>query len=266
MTPTSPMTFADDLLPNAFWRRRTLLTAALPLLFAIILAAVGAFGTYIGMTFPLRLLHFICIGLVIGGLVAALSACLRRFWFGGELPFWAMLAVALVMAPPGGLITYQALTLWAPWTLPHVSTRELMSQALLINILVSSTVWALRRRSGQPAKNIQDVPAPVPADQSLRGKLPAQLRHAAILSLSAEDHYVRVRTSQGDALVLMNLGAAVDTLGIDAGVRIHRSHWVSRPIAEAATSSGSRHGVRVDEQTVLPVSRAGRKLLNALSE
>lgn len=264
MTSISPMTFADSLLPSVLRHRRAALTGALPLLFAVILAAVGAFGTYIGMALPLRLLHFVCIGLVMGGLVSVVSACLRRFWFGGELPFWAMLAVAVVMAPPGGLITYQALALWAPWTLPYVSTRELMSQVLVINILVSSTVWALRQRTSQPAKNVQDVPASVPADQSLRGKLPAQLRHAAILSLSAEDHYVRVRTSQGDALVLMNLGAAVASLGADAGIRIHRSHWVSRRLAEAATSSGNRCGVRIDDQTVLPVSRAGRKLLNDL--
>ena len=264
MTSISPMTFADSLLPNVLRHRRAILTATLPLPFAVILAAVGAFGTYIGMALPLRLLHFVCIGLVMGGLVSALSECLRRLWFGGELPFWAVLAVAVVMAPPGGWITYQALAFWAPWTLPYVSTRELTGQVLVINSLISTTVWAVRRRFRQPADTVQDVPAPVPTDHSLRAKLPAPLRHAAVLSLSAEDHYVRVRTSQGDSLVLMNLSAAVASLGADAGVRIHRSHWVSHRLAEAAKTSGSRHGVRIDEHTVLPVSRAGRKLLNGL--
>jgi len=264
MTPTSPMTFADTLLPNAFRHRRVIATVALPLLVAMVLAAVGAFGTYIGMALPLRLLHFICIGLVIGGLIAALSACLRRFWFDDELPFWAVLAVAVVMALPGAWLTYQSLAFWAPRTLPYVSARELLAQAVLVNVLISSGVWALRRRATPPAEMDKEAPAPVHSDQSLRGKLPPPLRHAAILSLSAEDHYVRVRTGQGDVLVLMNLSTAIEALGASAGVRIHRSHWVSRRLAEAAATSGSRHGIRIDERIVLPVSRAGRKLLNDL--
>jgi DNA-binding LytR/AlgR family response regulator len=39
------------------------------------------------------------------------------------------------------------------------------------------------------------------------------LRHAAILALSAEDHYVRVRTDRGQALILINLAGAIEALG-----------------------------------------------------
>jgi hypothetical protein len=60
----------------------------------------------------------------------------------------------------------------------------------------------------------------------------------------------------------MNLAVAIAALGEKAGVRIHRSHWISRTLAEAASTRGSRQGVFVDNNTVLPVSRAGRKLLN----
>jgi DNA-binding LytR/AlgR family response regulator len=92
------------------------------------------------------------------------------------------------------------------------------------------------------------------------------LRQAPIVALSAEDHYVRVRTDRGQALILMNFANAVAALGPDAGVRIHRSHWVSRALAAKTTTSGSRNGIRVGDDTVLPVSRAGRKLLNELQE
>jgi DNA-binding LytR/AlgR family response regulator len=90
------------------------------------------------------------------------------------------------------------------------------------------------------------------------------LRNAAILALSAEDHYVRVRTDRGQALVLINLAGAIEALGPDAGVRIHRSHWITREVATGVTSRSSRAGVRLDDATILPISRAGRKLLNEL--
>jgi DNA-binding LytR/AlgR family response regulator len=73
---------------------------------------------------------------------------------------------------------------------------------------------------------------------------------------------VRVRTDRGQALILTKLASAIIALGPDAGVRIHRSHWVAHELAAAAC--GSRHDIRVDADTVLPVSRAGRKLLNKL--
>jgi hypothetical protein len=48
-------------------------------------------------------------------------------------------------------------------------------------------------------------------------------------------------------------------------VRIHRSYWLSRALAMEAAAKRTR-GIRIDENTVLPVSRAGRKLLNDLHE
>ena len=95
-------------------------------------------------------------------------------------------------------------------------------------------------------------------------KLPIALRHATIIALSAEDHYVRVRTDRGQALILTKLASAIIALGPGAGVRIHRSHWVAHALAAAPCRS--RHDIRVDADTVLPVSRAGRKLLRELRE
>jgi hypothetical protein len=261
MTGFSPMAFADVLSPAASRRWRAPAAIALPLLMAVTLAMVGAFGTYVSMALPLRLLHFVSIGLAIGGLSSALSWCARRYWFGGVLPFWAMLAIAAITAPPGAWITRQALALWAPWTLRYVADRELLAQILAINVIVGSIIWVLRRRLRPPVAG-EAEPAQATPDPGLRARLPAPLRHAAIRALSAEDHYVRVRTERGDALILMNFSAAVAALGATAGVRIHRSHWVSRRLADAATARDSRHGIRIDDATLLPVSRAGRKRLD----
>lgn len=253
------MTIADFALRDVptGWRRQGALL--LPLAFALLLAAVGAFGSYTSMGLPVRLLHFATVGLLVGALAAALSVAAQRYLFAGTLPFWAVLAIAAVTAPPGGWIVQRLLGVWAPRALSHVSYAELTAQVLLVNLLIGAAIWWLRRTSAPIAA--APLPAAPAEPDPLRSKLPFALRDAAILSLSAEDHYVRVRTDRGQALILMNLTDAVAALGPDAGVRIHRSHWVARDIARGATRQAGRLIVRLDDVTALPVSRAGQKLL-----
>ena len=267
MTLFSPMTFADA--PSSTTARRRWLPASVALVIAVAgtLAVLGAFGTYVSMPLPLRLLHFFSVALVIGGLVHALSQSARRFVFDGALPFWAVLVIAAVAAPPGAWIVQQSLALWAPISLRYVGYPELTMQVLALNMLIGSVAWALRQRVGTSAIARDAAPALEHGSLDLRAKLPAHCRHASILALSAEDHYVRVRTDRGDGLILMNFTTAIEALGNGAGVRIHRSHWVSRRVATEAVANGRRKGhqtIRVDDDTLLPVSRAGRKLLNDL--
>jgi DNA-binding LytR/AlgR family response regulator len=145
--------------------------------------------------------------------------------------------------------------------LPYVSLGELTAQVLTINLFIGTIAWAVLRHTGRSEDGglARAEPRITETSNALRAKLPMSLRNAAIFALSAEDHYVRVRTDRGQALILINLAGAIEALGPDAGVRIHRSHWIAR---EVATSVTSRSSVRLDEATILPISRAGRKLLN----
>lgn len=265
-TDYSPMTVRDQIGPfGPLTLQRTLLSL-LHLALPLSLAGLGAFGTYVAMGFPSRLLHFSITSLAVSALIVVLAAVLRRYVFAGTLPLWAMAAVALATAPAGGLIVQQSLALFAPHVLAHVSLAELTAQVMVINLVGSAAIWMVRRRLHPPAAAAVAVAAVVreaevdPA-HDLRAKLPIAMRHAPIIALSAEDHYVRVRTARGQALVLMNLSDAIAALGPDSGVRIHRSHWVCRGIAEAARDN-SRHGVAVGDNMLLPVSRSGRKLLS----
>src|SRR4051812_46356473 len=64
-TVYSPMTIIDLPRPNAATAPRYLLAALLPLAVAVALAIVGAFGSYVVMGLPLRLLHFLATSLAI---------------------------------------------------------------------------------------------------------------------------------------------------------------------------------------------------------
>jgi hypothetical protein len=266
MNAYSPTAFVsiDRLSTNPQLRRAAI--AALPLAMAIALAVVGAFGSYVSMGLPLRLLHFSGTALVIGGLALAVSAALRRFVFPDAQPLWATILTAAALAPPGAVIVQQSLRVFAPQVLPHVSLGELTAQVLTINLIIGTIAWVLLRHSEKSEDGTQAREAPriTETSSALRAKLPMTLRHAAILALSAEDHYVRVRTDRGQALILINLASAIEALGPHAGVRIHRSHWIAREVATSVTSRSTRAGVRLDDATILPISRAGRKLLNGL--
>jgi hypothetical protein len=86
MTIHSPMGFAGIGRLNANATSR-LAIAGLPLAIAVALAVVGAFGSYVSMRLPLRLLHFCATS--IGALAFAVTTALLRYLFRGAEPLWA---------------------------------------------------------------------------------------------------------------------------------------------------------------------------------
>ncbi|WP_199200550.1 LytTR family DNA-binding domain-containing protein [Alkalicaulis satelles] len=139
------------------------------------------------------------------------------------------------------------------------------AMVLVIACAVSALGYALDqlKRAREAARDAQREaeslaaagasPRPSPA---LLDKLPARLRQAAILSMTAEDHYLRVRTDAGDALILMRLSDAIAACeGLD-GARTHRSWWVSRAAITGASRSGGRAVLILTDGTQAPVSRS----------
>ena len=78
----------------------------------------------------------------------------------------------------------------------------------------------------------------------------------ALLSLSAEDHYVRVTTREGSDLVLCRLSDAVAELAPALGERVHRSWWVAKEaVASVERQNGKVSLALVNGETV-PVSQS----------
>ena len=95
-------------------------------------------------------------------------------------------------------------------------------------------------------------------------KLPVALRRD-ILALEAEDHYVRVHTLHGSALILMRLADAAALIDPRLGLRVHRSWWVAKDGVRALERSPGRAIARLVDDTAVPISRthlaAARTLL-----
>lgn len=85
--------------------------------------------------------------------------------------------------------------------------------------------------------------------------MPAALRDAELLAIEAEDHYLRLHTDRGSALILMPLSEAVAMLDGMDGLRTHRSWWVARgAVVEAARGNG-RARLTLKNGLQAPVSR-----------
>lgn len=71
-----------------------------------------------------------------------------------------------------------------------------------------------------------------------------------------EDHYVRVHTPRGSALVLMSLGQAMAGLKDLEGAQTHRSWWVARKAVEGWLEDGRNLRLKLTGGLEAPVSRA----------
>lgn len=108
------------------------------------------------------------------------------------------------------------------------------------------------------------VPAPVPAPPAepaapppnpLFDTLPPELG-SDIVALEMEDHYVRVHTALGSALVLMRLRDAMALVAGIEGMQVHRSWWVARAAVEDVLREGRNVRLKLPRGIEVPVARA----------
>lgn len=87
-----------------------------------------------------------------------------------------------------------------------------------------------------------------------------------VLSLSAEQHYLHVTTTQGQSLILFPIGRAIEALADRRGLQIHRSHWVAVSHIVDVERSGNSVAVVLSNSQRLPVSRRNRPKLKEILE
>ena len=100
----------------------------------------------------------------------------------------------------------------------------------------------------QPAVPAQVQPA------ILRRLAPA--KRGELIRLSVQDHYVDVVTDKGRDLVLMRLTDAIRETLPEAGLRVHRSHWVAFHGVVGCVRAKGRLFLRTRDGARVPVSRS----------
>lgn len=216
--------------------------------------AATPFGTRLVIWSVFAIGGYLCFRPVIAG-GAALSTLTG--W-----PEWAMVAVACELAA-------MPTTIIVAWTLigsrlsvaPFATLIDLYPRVLLIGGIVTAVQMLLRRRSAAPAiapaaevPAEPEPPAP-PRPNTLFEALPPAIGRD-LLYIENEDHYVRVHTDHGNALLLMRMRDAVAAVEAEIeGARVHRGWWVARAAVQEVVRRDRTIGLKLPDGRGAPVAR-----------
>lgn len=254
--------------------RRIIIDLAAMTLIGVFLAIIGPFGS-IAAPLPERLVTWT-------GFAWLGYACYRpmqsiAIW--GErvlaLPRWGVLAAAVLVGTVP--MTFAVLAVNSlPSAGLHWPSFEVLAGTYFSVLVIGGAVTVLfnlvqgRGASAgaqvaspaaapepEPISPQPPAPAPSPAlaANPLLDQLPAEIG-SAIIALEMEDHYVRVHTMLGSALVLMRMRDAVALLDDLEGMQVHRSWWVARGAVEDVLREGRNVRLSLARGIEAPVARA----------
>lgn len=232
------------------WTRWRGLVAAIA--FGALLGVMGPFGSQSAFPPSVRYPLWMMISLAGFGSAAVARKLVSSSWPGLRRGA-AIMAVAATSAVP--------MTFFVAWMFGQVQPGRTFSPVQLVILyplvalvqLLIAWVLSPERRMTAPASVETSSAAPAYPDAFL-SKLPIALRRD-ILALEAEDHYVRVHTRHGSALVLMRLADAQALIDRRLGLRVHRSWWVAKDAVRALEPTGGQTIARLVDGTAVPISR-----------
>ncbi len=259
---------APPVSPRHTLLRRIIIDLSVMTVIGIFLAIIGPFGS-IAAPFPERLVTWL-------GFAWLGYACYRPMQ---TVVSWGERALAL---PRWGMLAATCLVATVPMTFAVIAVNSLGSgqwrwaglegwlgtyfSVLVIGSAVTVLFNLIQRQGDAPAPVPMTTPAPAPAPVSapappalspnpLFDTLPPELG-SEIVALEMEDHYVRVHTVLGSALVLMRLRDAMALVGETEGMQVHRSWWVARAAVEDVVREGRNVRLRLARGIEAPVARA----------
>ena len=249
------MQFTQRQRPSGTWSP---LLAAIPV--GVLLGFAGPFGSY--PTFPTATRYAFWLAMTAAGALAAAAAdaVLRQTRFRHGL--LRLGAVALASAVPMTFVVawtmslLQAGRVFTPHQLPALIACVAAVQLLIVyaTTMAAPTGDDAGARAGAP-----DVPAeagalPAEFPPALLNKLPPGMG-SDIIALETEDHYLRVHTVGGSALILMRMADAVALLDPRLGAQVHRRWWVAETAVESMRTAGQKLSLRLIDNTLVPVGR-----------
>lgn len=229
----------------------------------VVVALIGPFGTFHELALPARVLYWVpmvAIGwaqwILLGRALDAIAE--RRFgdwldpWWGREVVLCFLTPIPLTLEIVGMRAAF-GLSTGISWLELYVWTA---GTTLLIGALVAGIIFWARAAveadvdagDGGGGGNGRGCVEP----RFLR-RLPLE-KQGRLLCLKTEDHYLRVYTDRGEALILLRLIDALRELEGHDGRRVHRSYWVSRDAVEATKRHRRKTRLRLTNGLEVPVS------------
>lgn len=242
---------------------RSLVIAVIAALFMTFVGAVGTGQVPLGS----RLMYWLTvmmtgalIGLGISGAIHQWGRLRDRAIVEGAL-------IAVLIALPLTVVVVMANIFFLGAASPGpIEFAVIGGVVLVVSMLLTTINYAMARPALPATRSLPTVaPAAIEPEAvgrseqpALLSRLPVHLRQARLLALQAEDHYLRVHTNNGSALILMRMGDAMTELAGIEGKRVHRSWWVARDAVVDTPSDKGRTLLRLDGGLEVPVSRSSR--------
>lgn len=222
----------------------------------LLLGTIGPFGTFADLGAGARYVYWVAI-------VAAnwlqIVLCLALLAWLPASRGWPPVALAVAAAALAALPATAEVVALEHWlraaaNVDRPSVLLLYGYVLLLSVVVTVPMTLLLSREPPATAAAPATVSTAPGRPAFHRRIPAALGDA-LLCLAMEDHYVRVYTDRGDALVLLRLRDAIDELDGADGMQVHRSYWVARNAVEEVKREGRRARLLLKNGVEVPVSR-----------
>jgi hypothetical protein len=265
-----------------------LVYVALPVIVGIVL---GANQTRAGAQLPwiFSIIYWIALSVSTWWLMAGGTVILARFLKPWSPPLWL---VWLLGGIAGSFVARPAIYQLASWFKPWMDGGELRSMRpvefssdfavyYIVNWSVILLMWMAAQFVFSYAQSLSNlnlgtsVPVAVehtgdegtdtetrtPAYSGFLERIPIHLGKD-VIALHCEDHYLRVFTRKGDALILVTISEAIRTLEAAKikGLQVHRSWWVQLNAISKTQLSNRKMIAVLDTGLEVPVSQTYRAL------
>ncbi len=260
--------------PRHALARRIIIDLAVMTAIGVFLALIGPFGS-IAAPLPERLVSWIGFAWLGYGCYRPMQSVVGWGERALALPRWGLLIATCLLATVPMTVAVLAINTVPLGTLRWPGLEVAMATyssvlviggavTILFNLVQAGPRVAEPAAAPAPPPTTQQAVLPEPAvgiapaaslPNALFDQLPPELG-SDIIALEMEDHYVRVHTALGSALVLMRLRDAMALVTEIEGMQVHRSWWVARGAVEDVLRDGRNIRLKLARDVEAPVARA----------
>lgn len=239
-----------------------------------ILTVAGPFDTLNDLEFAPRLVYWAAISLVTWPMGMGCSIYFGVGLFQRGVPEWiARIIGGLIGGIPIGFFVWAInkyiagndIGTFADLVRLIGYTTVISAAVSIIYYLVESSV----RPEGQSTSNTfsakQEASFVQQPTSPFFARLPVELGKD-LISLQAQDHYIKVTTAKGSEMILMRLSDAEKELETVPGIRTHRSWWVSHKHIQDTERENEKTSITLSNGEKVPVSRTYAKAVREYLE
>lgn len=227
------------------------------LMLGLALGFAGPFGSNPAYSTAVR--YAFWVAMTLAGTLAAIAADMLVPQRLGSGKLARPFVIATISAIPMTFVVAWTMSLlqpgrfFAPLQLLSLYGAVTAVQLLIVLVTVGRAASAQNRADVDRPQSPESIVSTT-FPPALLAKLPPAIG-TNIVALETEDHYLRVHTADGSALVLMRMADAVAMIDPALGAQVHRRWWVADAAVDTLETDGQKLSLRLTDGRRIPVGR-----------